>query len=66
MQTNVKDNCQQLYNYIVNIANTAEEIKASLCVLATKCQDMATAVKTNRSHIIANDTTMHHTRKHIA
>lgn len=27
---------------------------------------MATAVKINRSHIIANDTTMHLTRKHIA
>jgi hypothetical protein len=55
-----------LYNYIVTIANTSEEIKASLCVLATKCQDMATAVKTNRSHIIANESTAHLIHKHMA
>jgi methyl-accepting chemotaxis protein len=65
MESKLKESSQQLYNYIVTLANTIEEIKASLCVLATKNHDMATAVKINRSHIIANDTTMHHTRKHI-
>ena len=47
------------------MATTTEEIKASLCVFATKSQDMASAVKVNRSHLIANDSTMHLTRKHI-
>jgi wobble nucleotide-excising tRNase len=55
MESNFNEGCQQLYTYIVNVANTIEEIKASLCTLALKCQDMANAVKTNRSHIIAND-----------
>jgi methyl-accepting chemotaxis protein len=65
MESKLKESSQQLYNYIVTLANSIEEIKASLCVLANKNHDMATAVKINRSHIIANDTTMHYTRKHI-
>ena len=61
----MKDSCQQLFNYINTLANTTEEIKTSLGVFATKSQDMASAVKINRSHLIANDSTMHLTRKHI-
>jgi methyl-accepting chemotaxis protein len=65
MEQKMKESSQQLYNYIVTLANSVEEIKASLCVLATKNHEMATAVKVNRSQIIASDATMHHTRKHI-
>jgi predicted transcriptional regulator len=65
MENNMRESSQRLFNYINILANTVEEIKASLCVFATKSQDMASAVKINRSHLIANDTTMHLTRKHI-
>jgi hypothetical protein len=43
-----------MYNKLVHVAQDQEGIKQSLCTFAIKSQDIALAVKTNRSHIIAH------------
>lgn len=54
-----------MYKHVVHIAHDEEEIKRSLCTLAGKCQSMAEAVKTNRSHIIAQQCTLNQMQTRI-
>jgi monomeric isocitrate dehydrogenase len=54
LEGNITSGCQDMYTHVIHLAKDQEEIKQSMCTLAGKCQDMAMAVKANRSHIIAH------------
>jgi cell division protein FtsB len=54
-----------MYNKMMHIAQDQEGIKRSLCTFAGKSQDIALAVKTNRSHLIAHHYTLTQMRARV-